>query len=375
MEQIKHLVVGAGLTGAVVAQQIAAKKNEPVLVIDKRDHVAGNAYDYVDLATRIIVHRYGPHVFHTNEKRVWDYLSQFTEWHYFMYHVLAMIDGLVVNIPFNFTSLYKVFPRVLADQLAQKLLAKFSYGQKISADDLQRSGDADLKFLGDYVYQKVFLGYNLKQWGLRPEELDPSVAQRVPIYLAADERYFQDKYQAIPMKGYTAMVENMLRSPLITVKTKTDFAELRNSITAENIYYTGSIDEFFSYQLGALPYRSLQIQIKKYDTPYFQDGPQLNFSENYDYTRSCEYKYYLDQKSNHTIVSFEYPCAFEVGKNERFYPIANDAHHQLYQQYVALAKQQKVTGVHFLGRLGIYRYLNMDQVVALALDFCEKQFA
>ena len=370
MDQIKHLVVGAGLTGAVVAQQIAARKQEPVLVIDKRDHVAGNAYDYVDLATRINVHRYGPHVFHTNDKKVWDYLSQFTEWHYFMYYVLAFIDGQVVNIPFNFTSLTKVFPAVLAEKLSKKLLEKFAYGKKISVDDLKKSGDPDLVFLGDYVYQKVFLGYNLKQWGLRPEELDPSVTQRVPIFLSTDERYFQDKYQAIPTKGYTAMVDNMLRHPLITVKTKTDFSDLRSSVEAENIYYTGSIDEFFTYQFGVLPYRSLDIQIKKYDREYFQDGPQVNFSENYDYTRSCEYKYYLGQKSNQTIVSFEYPCAFKQGENERFYPIANEANHQLYQRYLEEKQKQHLDKVHFLGRLGIYRYLNMDQVVAKALEFC-----
>ncbi|MBP5297174.1 MAG: UDP-galactopyranose mutase [Bacteriovoracaceae bacterium] len=372
MEQIKHLVVGAGLTGSVVAQQIAARKQEPVLVLEKRDHIAGNAYDYVDLATRINVHRYGPHVFHTNDKAVWDYLSQFTEWHYFMYHVLAFIDGQVVNIPFNFTSLRKVFPPALAEKLTIKLLDKFAYGKKISVGDLQKSGDADLAFLGDYVYQKVFLGYNLKQWGLRPEELDPSVIQRVPIYLSTDERYFQDKYQAIPAKGYTAMVDNMLRHPLITVRTKTDFKEAQANLAAENIYYTGSIDEFFDYQLGTLPYRSLDIQIKKYDREYYQEGPQLNFSENYDYTRSCEYKYYLGQKSPQTIVSYEYPCAFAVGKNERFYPVAHEANHQLYQRYLEEKQKQKLDHVHFLGRLGIYRYLNMDQVVAQALAFCAK---
>ncbi|OCG06222.1 UDP-galactopyranose mutase [Gilliamella apis] len=362
---VKNLVVGCGLAGAVIAERIATQLNQPVLIIDKRPHIAGNIYDYEDTKFGINVHRYGPHVFHTNNQIVWDYLSQFTEWHYFMYRVKAVIDGNEINIPFNLDSLYKVFPKCLADKLAMNLLDKFGFNKKISILELNKTNDKDLKFLANFIYEKVFLGYTIKQWGVKPEDLDESVSSRVPIYISRDNRYFQDKYQAIPLKGYTKMVENILDHPLIDVQLNTDFFDVQNSIKYERLFFTGPIDEFFNYEYGELPYRSLDIQFVEYDKEYFQSGPQINYPENYDYTRSVEYKYYLEQKSHNTIVSFEYPRKFERGINERYYPVPNIKNQTLYDKYYN--KLIDLNNVYFLGRLADYKYYNMDQVIERAL--------
>lgn len=364
MEHVKNLIVGCGLSGAVLAERIASQLHEKVLVIDRRPHIAGNIYDSKDEETGITVHRYGPHVFHTNEKEVWDYLSRFTEWHRFMYRVKAVIDGREVNVPFNLDSLHQVFPRHMAERLEEKLIERFGFNKKIFIADLRNSEDDDLKFLAEYVYQKVFLGYSLKQWGKKPEELPPSVSNRVPVYISRDDRYFQDKYQAIPAKGYTAMVQKMLDHDRIEVRLNTDFKDIRDSISYERLFYSGAIDEFYDYEFGKLPYRSLRFDFVTHDCEYLQSGPQINFPENYDYTRSVEYKYYLDEKSDKTIVSYEFPAPFEEGKNERYYPIEDLQNKALYDTYRAYTPQ----GVRFIGRLGEYKYYNMDQTVLRALQ-------
>lgn len=367
---IKNLVVGCGLAGSVIAERIARELKEPVLIIDKRAHIAGNVYDYKDNTTGITVHKYGPHVFHTNNQEVWSYLSKFTDWHYFMYRVKAIIDGNEVNIPFNLDTLNKVFPTSLAETLATKLIEKFGFNKKIAILELNKTDDEDLKFLANFIYQKVFLGYTIKQWGVKPEDLDQTVSSRVPIYISRDERYFQDKYQAIPMHGYTSMVKNILNHPLIDIKLNTNFADVKDTIKYDRLFFTGPIDEFFDYEFGELPYRSLDIKFVQYDKKYFQSGAQLNYPENYDFTRSVEYKYYLDEQSDSTIVSFEYPQNFKNGVNERYYPVPNDHNQQLYQKYLHNIIQKKDT--YFLGRLADYKYYNMDQVVERALTVFNK---
>lgn len=370
MRKVKNLIVGCGLSGSVLAERLASQKGEEVLVIDRRKHIAGNIYDYKDKETGITVHQYGPHVFHTNDKEVWDYLSRFTEWHRFMYRVKAVIDGMEVNIPFNLDSLHTVFPRSLADKLENKLLENFGFNKKVPILELRQSQDKDLEFLARYVYEKVFLGYTVKQWGVKPEELDASVSGRVPIYISRDSRYFQDTYQGIPQDGYTTMVERILDNPLINVELNTDFNEVRKDMEYDRLFFTGAIDEYFNYELGRLPYRSLDIVFKKHNCEYLQSGPQMNYPENYDYTRSVEYKYYLDEKSDKTIVSYEYPCSYEEGKNERYYPIVNEETYNLYEKYLNRAK--KIKNIYFLGRLGDYKYYNMDQCIKRALDLFEK---
>jgi len=366
MQKIKNLIVGCGLSGVVLAERIATLKQENVLIIDRRNHIGGNIFDYKDEETGITVHKYGPHIFHTNNKEVWDYLSQFTDWHPFMYRVKAVIDGIEVNIPFNLDSLYKVFPQTLAEKLEVKLIEKFGFNKKIPILELRKTNDDDLEFLAEYIYQKVFLGYTIKQWGVKPEDLDSTVSGRIPVFISRDNRYFQDKYQAIPLKGYTDMVKQILNNPLVKVELNTDFKNICNEITFDRLFYSGAIDEFFNYEYGELPYRSLDIILRTYDYEYFQSGPQINYPENYDYTRSVEYKYYLDEKSKKTIVSYEYPCSFIDKKNERYYPIPDNENQNLYNTYLEKAKLLK--NIYFVGRLGDYKYYNMDQTVYRALQ-------
>ena len=368
MEKVKNLIVGCGLSGVVVARKLA-EQGEPVVIIDKRSHIGGNLYDYKEES--ITVHKYGPHVFHTNSSEVWQFLSRFTKWHRFMYRVKAFIDGEEVNVPFNLDSLKQVFPKDMAKRLSEKLIEKYGFNKKVPILELKESRDLDLEFLARYVYDKVFAGYTSKQWGIPLEELDESVGARVPVYISRDNRYFQDKYQGIPANGYTKMIENLLQHPLIEVRLNTDWKNVREDFEYERLIYTGAIDEFFNYELGKLPYRSLDIVFEKYDTEYFQSGPQINFPENYDYTRSVEYKYYLDEKSDKTIVSFEYPESFEEGKNERYYPIPTDENQKRYDAY--LEKARALENVFFLGRLGDYKYYNMDETVRRALSFFEKE--
>ena len=373
MTKCKNVIIGCGLSGAVLAERIATTLQEEVLVIDRRDHIGGNVFDFKDLETNITVHRYGPHVFHTNHKEVWDYLSRFTSWYRFMYRVKAVIDGQEVGIPFNLDSLYQVFPEKMAVCLEEKLLNRFGLNRKVPILELRKTQDKDLEFLAGYVYEKVFLGYTTKQWGVRPEELEASVSGRVPVYIGRDNRYFQDKYQAIPEQGYTEMVKRMLDNPLIEVCLNTDFKKVRDDLSYDRLFYSGAIDEYFDYEFGNLPYRSLDIVFKTYDMPFYQSGPQLNFPENYDYTRSVEYKYYLNEKSEKTIVSYEYPCAFEPGKNERYYPVPSEDNKALYEKY-----RQKASGlknVYFIGRLGGYKYINMDEAVAGALKLFTEVFS
>jgi UDP-galactopyranose mutase len=369
MKRVKNLVVGCGLTGMVLAERLASELKEEVLIIDRRSHIGGNIYDYKD-ESGVTVHQYGPHVFHTKDKKVWDYLGRFTDWHYFMYRVKAVIDGREVNVPFNLDSLHQVFPRQLAERLEEKLIAKFGFNRKVPILKLRQTDDGDFARLADYVYEKVFLGYTVKQWGVRPEELDPSVSGRVPVFVSRDDRYFQDKYQAIPAEGYTKMAERMLDNPLIRTELNTDFNDVRGSTDYERLFYTGPIDEFFDFELGELPYRSLDIVFRRHDRAFYQSGPQINYPENYDFTRSVEYKYYLDEQTAQTIVSEEYPQAYEAGRNERYYPVPDAKNHELYRRY--RRKADGLEKVYFAGRLGDYKYYNMDEAVKRALELFEE---
>lgn len=364
MLRVKNLVVGCGLSGAIVAEQIATRLNEEVLILDRRDHIGGNVYDYKD--SGITVHKYGPHVFHTNDSHVWKYLSDFTEWHRFMYKVKAYIDGNEVPLPFNLNSLYQLFSPNMASRLENSLIQAYGYNSRIPILELQRAKDSNLNFLADFVYRKVFLGYTSKQWSVKPEELDFSVSARVPVVVSRDDRYFNDKYQGIPINGYTEMVANIIDHPNIKVELGTDYLKIKEEITADRIFYTGAIDEYFDYCYGRLPYRSLDIRFMRFEKEYFQSAAQINFPDNFDYTRSVEYKHYLNEKSSSTIVSFEFPEPFQIGKNERFYPIPNVENDVLFQRYKRLSFEEG--GVVFLGRLGDYKYYNMDQVVKNALN-------
>lgn len=365
----ENLVVGAGITGAVIANRIANEINEKVVLIDRRDTLAGNSYDYKDEETGITIHKYGPHIFHTNNEKVWKYLSKYTKWHYFFLKPNAVIEGEKVTLPFNLTTIRQLFSPKMADRFEDKLISRYGYGVKVPILKLKEQDDEDLKFLANYVYENVFKNYTMKQWGLKPEEIDPTVTARVPIYISHDNRYFQDKYQGIPLNGYTKMIENIINHKNIEVKLNTDYRSLENK-NYKRIFYTGAIDEFFDYKFGELPYRSLEFDLQKLCKEYYQNTVVTNYPNNYDFTRITEHKFFLDEKSDKTVISIEYPQKFERGKNERYYPIASAQNQALYEKY--LAESEKFENLYFCGRLGGYKYYNMDLAVEKAFELFEQ---
>jgi UDP-galactopyranose mutase len=361
MATIKNLIVGCGISGTVLARKLA-EAGEQVVIIDAKEHIGGNCYDYND--DGIMVHKYGTHIFHTNDKSAWDFLSQFTEWYSYQHKVLGFIDGQCVPIPFNLNSLHAVFPKSIADKLENRLLEYFGINKKVPILELRKIGDKDLEMLAEYVYQKIFFEYTFKQWGLAPDQIDPGITGRVPVYISRDDRYFPtDKYQGIPQSGFTEMIKKMLDHKNIKVKLKTLFSK---NMEYGRLFYTGPIDEFFDYALGELPYRSIRLDFRKYNYARFQNAAVVNYPCNYDFTRIGEYKWFLNDQSDKTIVSYEYPMAFERGKNERYYPIVGEENNALYVKY--LAKAKKLHNVYFLGRLGDYKYYDIDKAAARALE-------
>ena len=359
--KVKNLVVGCGFSGATIAERLANELGESVLIIDRREHLAGNCYDYQDL-NGITIHKYGPHIFHTNDDEVWDYISKFATWQPYSHEVLAFVDGDVIPIPFNFNSLEQKFPQK-AKEWEEKLIVKYSKDKKISILELEK--DLEFKELADFIYEKIFLNYTQKQWGLKPEELDKSVFSRVPVMLGYDNRYFQDKYQAMP-ESYSGIIENMLSNPLIEVRLGVEFSQIKDNLEYERLFFTGAIDEFFDYEFGALPYRSLDLKFQTLDCKYFQPKAVVNYPNDNDFTRITEFKHFLGEQSEKTVILKEFPEQFEVGKNERFYAILNEKNRELYQKYLAKAKD-----VIFLGRLGDYQYYDMDKAIKRALEVFE----
>jgi len=376
-----YIIVGAGFAGSVIAERIANILNKKVFIIEKRTHIGGNCYDYV---TRegIIVHKYGPHLFHTNFKEVWDYLSQFTEWRIYQHRVLAFIDGKKVPIPFNLNTLYHVFPPNLAGRLEKKLINRYPYGAKVSILKLKEEKDEDLKFLADYIYQKVFLGYTIKQWGIKPEEIDSKVLERVPIYISKDNRYFTDKYQGVPEEGYTKIFEKMLSHNNIKILLNTNAKELiKINLEERKIFFmgkkfegkliwTGPIDELFNYKFGALPYRSLKLKFQTLDIEYFQEVATVNYPENYDFTRITEFKHIHPSDSKKTIILKEYPKKYNPEKDIPFYPFFTKEAQEHYFRYLELAR--KIPNLILVGRLAEYKYYDMDDIIKRALEIFEE---
>jgi UDP-galactopyranose mutase len=364
MAKIQNLVVGCGVSGATLARFLA-DAGEPVTVIEAKGHIAGNSFDYFDQG--ICVHKYGAHVFHTQNKGVWDFLSRFCRWNPYQHKVCGLIDGQFVPIPFNLNSLRALFPRKKAERLEEKLLENFGLNRKVPILDLREKDDRDLRELAQYIYEKIFLEYTAKQWGETPDKLDPLVTGRVPVHVSRDDRYFQDKYQGIPIGGYTAMIKNMLDHAKIRVRLKTPYSP---SMKAERLFWTGAIDEFFGFKYGELPYRSERFDFITLPYRKFQEVAVVNYPNNYDFTRIGEYKHFLNDQSDKTIVSYEYPEPFARGKNERYYPISNGRTAELYNRYLALAREEK--DAFFFGRLGDYKYYDMDAAVARSLELAGK---
>ena len=377
-----YIVVGSGFAGSVIAERIANVLNQKVLIIEKRNHIGGNCYDYRD-ENNIIVHKYGPHIFHTDYKEVFDYLSNFTDWRIYHHKVLAFVDGKKIPLPFNLNSIYEVFPQELAKRLEVRLIEKYGYGTKIPILELLKEEDQDLKLLANYVYEKIYKNYTMKQWGLKPEEISPQVTARVPIYVSRDNRYFTDKYQVIPKDGYTKVFERMLNHPNIKIMLNTDFREVI-SIDFENkkiyflgqefkgkLIFTGMIDELFNFKYGFLPYRSLDLRFETIEQEYYQEAPVVNYPNDYDFTRITEFKHIHPVKSDKTTILKEYPKAYQPNVDIPYYPVFTKENQELYNKYKEEA--DKFENLILVGRLAEYRYYDMDDVVKRALEVFEER--
>jgi len=375
-----YIVVGAGFAGSVMAERIANKLNNKVLIIEKRYHIGGNCYDEKD-ENNILIHKYGPHLFHTDYKEVFDYLSNFTEWEIYNHKVLAYLDGKKVPIPFNFNTLYEVFPRSLAQNLEKALLEEYKYNTKVPILELKKSKNKELQFLADYVYEKIFVNYTAKQWGMKPEEIDSAVTARVPIFIGRDDRYFNDKYQALPKNGYTKLFQNMLNNKNIKIMLNTDFKEVLN-IDFENkkiyllnqefkgkLIFTGMIDELCDYKFGELPYRSVDMKFETVDKEYYQEATTVNYPNNYDFTRITEFKHIHPVKTDKTTILKEYPQEYIKNKNTPYYPIFTEENQRRYEKYKEFLYNFK--NIILVGRLAEYKYYDMDDIVKIALELFE----
>ena len=353
--QLDVLVVGAGFAGAVVAERLASAGRE-VVVIDKRPHIGGNAFDELD-AHGVLIHRYGPHIFHTQSSRVFAYLSRFTSWRPYQHRVQALVDGRFYPIPVNRSTINGLYGLALDEQGVADFLA----GVREPRGEIRTSEDAVLTSVGSDLCDKFFRGYTRKQWGLELHQLAASVAARIPTRNNDDDRYFTDRHQAMPADGYTAMFTRMLTQPRIQVETGVDYFAERARLRARLTVYSGPIDAYFDYCHGALPYRSLVFQHEHHTQTQYQHTGTVNFPNDYDYTRITEFKYLTGQQVAGTSIVKEFPCA----DGDPYYPIPNADNEARYQRYKAMARA--VDDVVFVGRLAQYRYYNMDQVVAAAL--------
>jgi UDP-galactopyranose mutase len=365
-------IVGAGLAGSVLAERIATRLDQRVTLLERRAYVGGNANDYVD-EHGVLVHRHGPHAFHTNSERVWDYLSRFTEWHPYEHRVVADIDGRLVPVPFNLTSLATLWPKRAALRLATRLISEFGAGAQVPVLELLDHRDGDIRELARTVYERLLHGYTVKQWGLAPEQLDASVTARVPIRLSHDDRYFQDRFQALPAQGYTALMRCLLAHPNIHVELGVDYREL----DGRRVIFTGAVDELLNYEFGVLPYRGLRFEHLHSAQERVQPCAQVNYPNQHAYTRITEYKHMTGQRIPGSSLAREYPQPHVVGENDPYYPIPRAENRALHQRYLEAARS-RAPELRLAGRLADYRYYNMDQIVARALavfDRMEKELA
>jgi len=357
-----YLVVGAGFAGAVAAERLARSFNKKVLVVDRRKHIGGNAYDQYN-KDGLLVHRYGPHIFHTNADQVFSYLSQFTSWRSYEHKVLASVDGKLVPVPINQDTVNLLYSLNLNSE--QEVSAFFNSKAEALAS-VKTAEDAVVSKVGRDLYEKLFRNYTRKQWGIDPSKLDAAVTARIPVRTNRDDRYFTDRHQAMPKHGYTRMFENLLDHKNISVQLGCDFRELKKDVEYSEIIYSGPVDEFFDYRYGELPYRSLRFQHETLNQAFLQPVGVINYPNDHEYTRVTEFKYLTGQIHRLTSVVYEYP----TNEGDPYYPVPTPENAVLYKRYAELAAAKK--RVHFVGRLATYKYYNMDQVVAQALTLVKQ---
>lgn len=374
------IVVGAGIAGAVAARKLAEEKNKKVLILERRSHIGGNCYDVRD-DYGILIHEYGPHIFHTGMQEVQEYLSRFTEWYAFGHEVVAKVGDQLIPVPFNLNTLHMVYEKEKADRLEQKLKEIYGEGSRVPIMKLRENEDPDIQEIAQYVYENVFLRYTMKQWGQTPEEISPEVTGRVPVLISYDNRYFQDTYQGVPLHGFTPMFEKMLDHENIEVRLETDCKEVL-SFKGDQIFfegtefdgdviYTGAIDELFECRFGRLPYRSLDFHFEHYDQDSYQGHSVVNYTVSEEYTRITEFKYLTGQKDTEgTTIVKEYPFAYSGAKGEiPYYAILNEENQNLYERYKDLTKGMKK--FHLLGRLAEYKYYNIDAMTKKAFELAD----
>ncbi|MGN0142798.1 MAG: UDP-galactopyranose mutase [Roseburia sp.] len=375
------IVIGAGIAGAVAARKLAEDAGKKVLVVERRNHIGGNCYDEAD-EHGILIHNYGPHIFHTGMEDVYEYLSRFTDWYLFGHEVVAKVGDQLIPVPFNLNTLHMVYDKEKADRLEQKLIAAYGEGSRVPIMKLRENEDPDIREIAQYVYENVFLKYTMKQWGQKPEEISPEVTGRVPVLISYDNRYFQDKYQGVPKDGFTPMFERMLDHENIEVWTNTECTDVL-SFVEDDIYfegerftgdviYTGALDELFDCRFGRLPYRSLDFHFEYLNQDSFQGHSVVNYTVSEDFTRITEFKYLTGQENTKgTTIVKEYPFAYTGAPGEiPYYAILNDENQALYEKYKALTAGMK--NFHLLGRLAEYKYYNIDAMTKKAMELADE---
>jgi UDP-galactopyranose mutase len=356
-----YLIVGAGFAGSVLAERLARGSNKRVLLCDKRPHIGGNAYDHYN-EEGVLVHKYGPHIFHTNSREVFEYLSRFTEWRPYQHRVRASVDGQIVPIPINLDTINTLYGLNLTSFEVADFFKKVAEPRQ----QIRTSEDVVINSVGRELYEKFFKNYTRKQWGLDPSELDACVTARVPTRTNRDDRYFTDTYQAMPLHGFTRMFENMLDHPNIKILLNCDYREIEKEVPHREMIYTGPVDAFFGYCFGKLPYRSLEFKHETHNIQTFQSAPVVNYPNEHLYTRVTEFKYLTGQEHPKTSVVYEFPKS----EGDAYYPVPRKENAEIYAKYKALA--DRTPEVHFVGRLATYKYYNMDQIVAQALTLYAK---